>query len=168
MLRGFVGNCAISHHSLSSFFEGGINGLFVPIGIRTATKKAGKSTKNNRESESKRLGVKKFGSEHVRAGNILVRQRGTHMHPGEGVGIGKDHTIFAARDGFVKFRYDIFRRKQTVHIVDDKSDCRSDTNAPSDLSVLKFVGKPPAILNRIGPDGKIIQRKKIAVQNEEA
>ena len=68
-----------------------------------ATKKAGGSTRNGRDSESKRLGVKKFGGEHVLAGNIIVRQRGTKFHPGKNVGLGKDHTIFAMIEGHVKF-----------------------------------------------------------------
>ena len=68
-----------------------------------AHKKAGGSTKNGRESHSKRLGVKKFGGEKVLAGNILVRQRGTHFHPGENVGRGGDDTLFATIDGKVKF-----------------------------------------------------------------
>ena len=69
-----------------------------------AHKKAGGSSRNGRDSESKRLGVKKFGGESVIAGNILVRQRGTKWHPGTGVGLGKDHTIFAITDGQVSFR----------------------------------------------------------------
>jgi large subunit ribosomal protein L27 len=69
-----------------------------------AHKKAGGSSRNGRDSESKRLGVKKFGSETVRAGNIIVRQRGTKWHPGDNVGLGKDHTLFALCDGRVAFR----------------------------------------------------------------
>lgn len=69
-----------------------------------AHKKAGGSSRNGRDSESKRLGVKKFGGERVVAGNILVRQRGTKWHPGTGVGLGRDHTIFATTDGQVSFR----------------------------------------------------------------
>ena len=68
-----------------------------------STKKAGGSSKNGRDSESKRLGVKRFGGQAVRAGNIIVRQRGTKMRAGENVGLGKDHTIFATADGVVKF-----------------------------------------------------------------
>ncbi len=68
-----------------------------------AHKKAGGSTRNGRDSESKRLGVKKFGGELVKPGNIIVRQRGTKFHPGKNVGIGNDHTIFALIDGNVKF-----------------------------------------------------------------
>jgi large subunit ribosomal protein L27 len=68
-----------------------------------AHKKAGGSSRNGRDSESKRLGVKKFGSEAVLAGNIIVRQRGTKWHPGENVGIGVDHTLFALTNGRVAF-----------------------------------------------------------------
>ena len=68
-----------------------------------AHKKAGGSSRNGRDSESKRLGVKKFGSEKVLAGNILVRQRGTKWHPGANVGMGKDHTLFALQPGAVAF-----------------------------------------------------------------
>ncbi|WP_299004939.1 50S ribosomal protein L27 [uncultured Shewanella sp.] len=68
-----------------------------------AHKKAGGSTRNGRDSESKRLGVKRFGGESVLAGNIIVRQRGTKFHAGNNVGIGRDHTLFALTDGKVKF-----------------------------------------------------------------
>ena len=68
-----------------------------------AHKKGGGSSRNGRDSESKRLGVKKFGGEVVRSGNIIVRQRGTKIKPGLNVGLGKDHTIFATMDGVVKF-----------------------------------------------------------------
>ena len=68
-----------------------------------AHKKAGGSSRNGRDSAGRRLGVKKFGGERVIPGNIIIRQRGTKWHPGHGVGIGKDHTIFAVRDGNVKF-----------------------------------------------------------------
>jgi large subunit ribosomal protein L27 len=68
-----------------------------------AHKKAGGSTRNGRDSESKRLGVKRYGGETVRAGNILIRQRGTAYNPGSGVGIGRDHTLFALIDGVVRF-----------------------------------------------------------------
>ena len=69
-----------------------------------AHKKGAGSSTNGRESHSKRLGVKKYSSEVVKAGNIIVRQRGTVHHPGENVGMGKDHTLFALIDGVVKFR----------------------------------------------------------------
>jgi large subunit ribosomal protein L27 len=70
-----------------------------------AHKKGGGSTKNGRDSESKRLGVKKFGGEYVIPGNIIVRQRGTKFHPGENVGIGRDYTIFATQPGYVVFEH---------------------------------------------------------------
>lgn len=68
-----------------------------------AHKKAGGSTSNGRDSHSKRLGVKLFGGQSVLAGNIIVRQRGTKFHPGENVGLGKDHTLFAKANGVVRF-----------------------------------------------------------------
>lgn len=77
-----------------------------------AHKKGQGSTQNNRDSAGRRLGVKKFGSQFVRAGNILIRQRGTKVHPGNNVGIGKDHTIYALIDGFVKFEQKTKERKK--------------------------------------------------------
>ncbi len=80
-----------------------------------AHKKGQGSTQNNRDSAGRRLGVKKFGSEFVRAGNIIVRQRGTKIHAGSNVGLGKDHTIFALVDGVVSFsRKDKNRKKVSV------------------------------------------------------
>lgn len=81
-----------------------------------AHKKAGGSTRNGRDSESKRLGVKRYGSQKVKAGNILVRQRGTKFHPGDNVGCGRDHTLFALVDGSVSFSLKGSRRKKTVSI----------------------------------------------------
>ena len=76
----------------------------IRIGLQFfAHKKGGGSTKNGRDSESKRLGSKRADGQFVQAGNILVRQRGTHIHPGVNVGIGKDDTLFALKDGRVKF-----------------------------------------------------------------
>jgi large subunit ribosomal protein L27 len=69
-----------------------------------AHKKAGGSSRNGRDTIGKRLGVKKFGGEHVIPGNIIMRQRGTKVHPGGNVGMGKDHTLFALIDGHVKFK----------------------------------------------------------------
>jgi large subunit ribosomal protein L27 len=69
-----------------------------------ATKKAGGSSKNGRDSAGRRLGVNKYGGEHVIAGNILIRQRGTKYYPGENVGIGRDHTLFALAEGKVLFK----------------------------------------------------------------
>ena len=70
-----------------------------------AHKKAGGSTNNGRDSNSKRLGVKKYGGESVTSGAIIIRQRGTRIHPGSNVGLGRDHTIFAKTDGLVKFEW---------------------------------------------------------------
>lgn len=82
-----------------------------------AHKKAGGSTRNGRDSESKRLGVKRYGGQVVKAGNIIVRQRGTQFHPGTNTGIGKDHTIFAKIDGVVKFEVKGPRSRRTISIV---------------------------------------------------
>ncbi len=80
-----------------------------------AHKKGGGSSQNGRDSHSKRLGVKKFGGEFVRAGNIIVRQRGTKFKPGLNVGMGKDYTLFAKIDGVVKFEY-LTKDKQVVSV----------------------------------------------------
>ena len=82
-----------------------------------AHKKAGGSTRNGRDSESKRLGVKRFGNQEVKAGNILVRQRGTKFHPGDNVGCGKDHTLFATADGQVKFEVKGPKKRKFVSVV---------------------------------------------------
>lgn len=82
-----------------------------------AHKKAGGSTRNGRDSHSKRLGVKHFGGEAVRAGNIIVRQRGTHFHPGTNVGCGKDYTLFAKADGNVVFETKGPKKRKTVSVV---------------------------------------------------
>ncbi|MDR2111928.1 MAG: 50S ribosomal protein L27 [Candidatus Accumulibacter sp.] len=82
-----------------------------------AHKKAGGSSRNGRDSESKRLGVKRYGGQEVSAGSIIVRQRGTQFHPGVNVGLGKDHTLFALIDGRVEFAIKGPRRQRTVNIV---------------------------------------------------
>ena len=86
-----------------------------------AHKKAGGSSRNGRDSESKRLGVKKFGGQYVQAGNIIVRQRGTKFHPGKNVGIGRDHTLFAKIDGELKFEKKGPKMKEcaTVHPISE-------------------------------------------------
>jgi large subunit ribosomal protein L27 len=83
-----------------------------------AHKKAGGSTKNGRDSESKRLGVKRFGGQAVIAGNILIRQRGTKFHAGVNVGCGKDHTLFAKADGVVKFEVKGPLKRKYISVVD--------------------------------------------------
>ncbi len=82
-----------------------------------AHKKAGGSTKNGRDSQSKRLGVKLFGGQKAVAGNIIVRQRGTEYHAGENVGIGTDHTLFAKADGVVKFEVKGEHNRRFVSVV---------------------------------------------------
>ena len=83
-----------------------------------AHKKAGGSSKNGRDSESKRLGVKIFGGQDVIAGNIIIRQRGTRYHAGENVGVGRDHTLFAKANGKVRFERKGPRQRQYVSVVD--------------------------------------------------
>jgi large subunit ribosomal protein L27 len=81
-----------------------------------AHKKAGGSSRNGRDSESKRLGVKRFGGQAVRAGNIIIRQRGTRFHCGVNVGCGRDHTLFALKDGLVKFEVKGPRNRKFVSV----------------------------------------------------
>ncbi len=82
-----------------------------------AHKKAGGSSRNGRDSESKRLGVKVYGGQAINAGSIIVRQRGTRVHAGENVGMGKDHTLFALTDGHVKFAVKGAANKQFVQVI---------------------------------------------------
>jgi large subunit ribosomal protein L27 len=82
-----------------------------------AHKKAGGSSRNGRDSNSKRLGVKRFGGELISAGSIIIRQRGTRVHPGENVGMGKDHTLFAKVDGKVNFTVKGLTQRKTVSII---------------------------------------------------
>ena len=81
-----------------------------------ATKKAGGSSKNGRDSAGRRLGVKKFGGQSVIPGNIIIRQRGTKFHPGDNVGIGKDHTLFALSSGVVIFRFSSIMGKERCFV----------------------------------------------------
>ena len=81
-----------------------------------AHKKAGGSSRNGRDSEAKRLGVKRYGGQLVKADNIIVRQRGTEFHPGDNVGMGKDHALFALIDGTVKFTIRGEQKRRTVVI----------------------------------------------------
>ena len=82
-----------------------------------AHKKAGGSSRNGRDSKSKRLGVKRYGGQVVAAGSIIVRQRGTRVHPGDNVGVGKDHTLFAKVNGKIQFSFRGPDNKQTVSVV---------------------------------------------------
>ena len=83
-----------------------------------AHKKAGGSTRNGRDSESKRLGVKIYGGQAITAGNIIIRQRGTRVHAGTNVGVGRDHTLFAKKDGYVKFQRKGPKNRQFVNVVE--------------------------------------------------
>ena len=100
-----------------------------------AHKKAGGSSRNGRDSESKRLGVKRYGGELVTAGNIIVRQRGTKFHPGTNIGLGRDHTLFALSDGYVKFHVGQ-RGRSLVSIVDENPNTPPSSN--------KKIGAPTA------------------------
>ena len=86
-----------------------------------AHKKAGGSTRNGRDSNPKYLGVKKYGGEHVLAGNIIIRQRGTHCHPGPGVGMGKDHTLYALVEGKVCFAIKGAKKRKTVMVMPEEA-----------------------------------------------
>jgi large subunit ribosomal protein L27 len=82
-----------------------------------AHKKAGGSSRNGRDSAGQRYGVKRYSGQKVRAGNILIRQKGTKIHPGENVGVGRDYTLFAKIDGIVTFeRFDKYRKKVSVYV----------------------------------------------------
>ncbi|MGC9324598.1 MAG: 50S ribosomal protein L27 [Desulfomonilia bacterium] len=85
-----------------------------------AHKKSGGTSRNGRDSAGKRLGVKRFDGQWVKAGNILVRQRGTKIHPGENVGCGRDYTLFALTDGVVRYET-LYNNKKKVHIVSSAS-----------------------------------------------
>ncbi len=81
-----------------------------------AHKKGGGSTKNGRDSQSQRLGVKVYGNQAIRSGGIIIRQRGTQYHPGKNVGLGRDYTLFATSDGIVQFGH-INRQRKCVHVI---------------------------------------------------
>ncbi|PVU97460.1 hypothetical protein BB561_000529 [Smittium simulii] len=102
--------------------------------VRFATKKAGGSTKNGRDSAGRRLGAKKTAGEFVIAGNIIMKQRGTKFHPGENVGMGKDHTIFAINPGYVRFYRQIYNKKErrmiSVALQKDDYNFPRDENLP--------------------------------------
>ncbi|KAJ4705308.1 50S ribosomal protein L27-like [Melia azedarach] len=98
-----------------SIADGSASGLSLMF-RRWATKKTAGSTKNGRDSKPKNLGVKKFGGERVIPGNIIVRQRGTRFHPGDYVGMGKDHTLYALKEGRVKFETHKLSGRKWVHV----------------------------------------------------
>lgn len=100
-----------------------------------AHKKAGGSTRNGRDSNPKYLGIKLFGGQRVRAGNIIVRQRGTRFHAGENVGVGRDHTLFALADGHVKFHRGGPRNRRFVAVEPLEVVEASTASAPSQVPV---------------------------------
>jgi len=115
--------------------------MFINIQL-FASKKGVGSSRNGRESESKRLGLKRADGQVVRAGNILFRQRGTKIHPGNNVGIGKDDTLFALIDGTMKFeRYDKTRKQISVYAVDAKKS-KAATAKPKTVTKPTAVAKP--------------------------
>lgn len=110
-----------------------------------AHKKGQGSTQNNRDSAGRRLGIKKFGSQFVRAGNIIVRQRGTKIHAGDNVGIGKDHTIFALIDGVVKFSQKSKLRKKVSVIAQSQAKLAKSTQTTKTAQSTKATpAKKPA------------------------
>ncbi|CAM9994798.1 unnamed protein product [Scytosiphon promiscuus] len=118
----------------SSVVNGRIAGALFTAGTtcvatRCASKAAGGSSTNGRNSRGRRLGVKKFGGENVVPGNIIIRQRGTQFYPGKGVGMGKDHTLFALWPGFVVFSRSPFNKRRTVSIMKAKIDAEAIAEA---------------------------------------
>ncbi|MEO1133217.1 MAG: 50S ribosomal protein L27 [Cyanobacteria bacterium J06639_1] len=102
-----------------------------------AHKKGTGSTRNGRDSNAQRLGVKRYGGEKVRAGNILVRQRGTKFHPGNNVRIGRDDTLFTVIDGFVKFeRYGKTRKRVSVYSAEDLAQLEAPKAAPEAVAAI--------------------------------
>ena len=126
-----------------------------------AHKKAGGSSRNGRDSAGQRRGVKKFGGEFVRAGNIIVRQLGTQFHPGNNVGMGRDYTLFALTDGLVTFEYkDKMRQKISVYPIEPTRSSRhgdaemgaaADTRMSSRHPVLRLHVCPPACSPFVNP-----------------
>ena len=107
-----------------------------------AQKKGGGSTRNGRDSESKRLGVKVYGGQAINAGSIIIRQRGTKVHPGTNVGLGKDHTLFALADGVVKFKKG-FKGRSFVHVLPISADA-APADAPAKAPAKKAAPAPVA------------------------
>eukprot|EP00245_Coleochaete_scutata_P006234 TRINITY_DN20482_c0_g1_i1.p1 TRINITY_DN20482_c0_g1~~TRINITY_DN20482_c0_g1_i1.p1 ORF type:complete len:154 (-),score=13.95 TRINITY_DN20482_c0_g1_i1:483-944(-) len=103
-------------NNVSEFTGSSVEALGSLNFVRWATKKAGGSSNNGRDSQPKNLGVKKYGNQVVVAGNIIVRQRGTRFHPGDFVGMGRDHTLFALMPGRVRFSKEGYRGRKTVHV----------------------------------------------------
>ncbi|KAB2096599.1 hypothetical protein ERO13_A01G115600v2 [Gossypium hirsutum] len=116
--------------------DGSSSGLSLML-RRWASKKTAGSTKNGRDSKPKNLGVKKFGGERVIPGNIIVRQRGTRFHPGNYVGIGKDHTLYALKEGCVKFETHKLSGRKWVHVEPKEGHVLHPLYATADAGELK-------------------------------
>ncbi|GAM29002.1 hypothetical protein SAMD00019534_121780 [Acytostelium subglobosum LB1] len=125
---------------------------------RWATKKSAGTTKNGRDSNPKYLGLKKFGGELVKSGNIIIRQRGTQFHPGTGVGLGRDHTIYATTNGYVHFHTSTLNKynqpskeRKFISVVDNEqmSSIRASQLAlnPNNKSIINYKKLPESILN---------------------
>ncbi|EEF52575.1 50S ribosomal protein L27 [Ricinus communis] len=113
-VKELVSNIPV-YETITSTADGSAGGLSLMF-RRWATKRTAGSTKNGRDSKPKNLGVKKFGGERVIPGNIIVRQRGTRFHPGNYVGMGKDHTLYALKEGNVKFETHKLSGRKWVHV----------------------------------------------------
>uniref|UniRef100_A0A061RDP7 Large subunit ribosomal protein L27 n=1 Tax=Tetraselmis sp. GSL018 TaxID=582737 RepID=A0A061RDP7_9CHLO len=109
-----------AHDGLSSLFCSTMPLAFSKLQLRWASKKQGGSTQNGRESQPKHLGCKLFDNNRCQPGNIIVRQRGTRFYPGENVGMGTDHTLFAKAHGFVRFETDARTKRRTISVVQAK------------------------------------------------
>nr|XP_015635048.1 uncharacterized protein LOC4335476 [Oryza sativa Japonica Group] len=111
-VKELISNVSVYTSTVGNESSGGLSLIFK----RWATKKTAGSTKNGRDSNPKYLGVKKFGGEKVEPGNIIVRQRGTRFHPGNYVGMGKDHTLFCLKEGHVRFERNKLTGRKWVHV----------------------------------------------------
>lgn len=129
-----------STSSISSSFptSSSTSSSFLLQSIRHATKKAGGSTKNGRDSPGQRLGVKKFGGEVVIPGNIIIRQRGQKYHCGVNTKMGRDHTIYSITTGYVKFQYNSKLKRQFVNVQDENPNPPPYTKKESKLKTLIF------------------------------
>ncbi|KAI3891408.1 hypothetical protein MKW92_047147 [Papaver armeniacum] len=143
-LRELITNVSVYSGLSDVAAEGGLASLMVR---RWATKKAAGSSKNGRDSNPKNLGVKKFGGERVIPGNIIVRQRGTRFHPGNYVGIGKDHTLFALKEGNVKFERHKLSGRKWVHVEPKDGHVLHPvyTNNPKEGHII-YADKTPVVL----------------------
>lgn len=136
---------------------------------RLATKKAGGSSRNGRDSAGRRLGVKKFGGEVVQSGSIIIRQRGTKYRPGVDVGLGRDHTIYSVKSGYVKFTWDAVRKQQIVNVSPINPNPPPKPKPIYTMSLGDALKKRAAdrkALARLGKSGVVEQTLKVEVSNQ--